>query len=635
MDPLFQSMREENENLIKALAFLEKQLEITLIEKDQINALHLDFKAHYEQMISQNNDFKKRLGEEHQARRDLEITHEQRVSDMKRTIDARQRDIEQMQAKMSLPIDSDIMRMKIQKDIEGRHRIELDQKQQDNERLSEQYYEMKRQVEILKTQLDSNRHEHEKEVIDMKDKHKQEIHEMMLENQALQSRADDKRDRELIRQLRRDLDENKRRITEMLTDSSDLRRERDLAKLEKNELVIQYTKDLEEERNQKRQIQSELDRVAFKLNCVEEEKQKLMLKVEKKQGEISNTHLEKNKLDSVLREKDALIDTICKQVTQLKEDLRQSDMQQQHLVKRLQEEEKEFHIRERKDKSKLQKEIEVLQRQILDIESTKRSDLEKAQSEFERIQREYRIVQEEKRMSLAKLQEVQVEYEAYRRQFEQKRIEQEQYESELKKLQEKYREAMSQLYSLKNDKDHLERSLQVAQQEVNRFNEGFDQEISIRNKERAEMQVRIQELITQNEKQRIETSRQIESYKSKYHQYKNKLKQANNSLQTLAERVAKYEMYMAAERENNGGIGSGEAGLGSTMKNLVGGGSISQQKLSQNRRSQVTAHAHYSSQGLMSDYAGVDEFNINDMQNDKMNEEIKKLLEENKRALNQ
>ena len=88
----------------------------------------------------------------------------------------------------------------------------------------------------------------------MKDKHKQEIHEMMLENQALQSRADDKRDRELIRQLRRDLDENKRRITEMLTDSSDLRRERDLAKLEKNELVIQYTKDLEEERNQKRQI---------------------------------------------------------------------------------------------------------------------------------------------------------------------------------------------------------------------------------------------------------------------------------------------------------------------------------------------------------------------------------------------
>lgn len=59
---------------------------------------------------------------------------------------------------------------------------------------------------------------------------------MMLENQALQSRADDKRDRELIRQLRRDLDENKRRITELLTEASDLRRERDFSKMEKNEL---------------------------------------------------------------------------------------------------------------------------------------------------------------------------------------------------------------------------------------------------------------------------------------------------------------------------------------------------------------------------------------------------------------
>jgi len=58
----------------------------------------------------------------------------------------------------------------------------------------------------------------------------------MLENQALQSRADDKRDRELIRQLRRDLDENKRRITELLTEASDLRRERDFSKMEKNEL---------------------------------------------------------------------------------------------------------------------------------------------------------------------------------------------------------------------------------------------------------------------------------------------------------------------------------------------------------------------------------------------------------------
>lgn len=49
-----------------------------------------------------------------------------------------------MQAKMQLPIDTDILRMKIQKDIEGRHRIELDQRQAEVDRLSDQYYEAKR-----------------------------------------------------------------------------------------------------------------------------------------------------------------------------------------------------------------------------------------------------------------------------------------------------------------------------------------------------------------------------------------------------------------------------------------------------------------------------------------------------------
>ena len=40
----------------------------------------------------------------------------------------------------------------------------------------------------------------------------------------------------------------------MLTESTELRRERDSIKLEKNEIFVQFTKDLEEERSSKRQI---------------------------------------------------------------------------------------------------------------------------------------------------------------------------------------------------------------------------------------------------------------------------------------------------------------------------------------------------------------------------------------------
>ncbi len=89
---------------------------------------------------------------------------------MKRTIEGQQREIEQMQQKMTLPIDTDIMRMKIQKDIETRHRADLDQKQQEVERLSESYYEAKRQLDVVKTQLETYKYESEKSLTDLKEK---------------------------------------------------------------------------------------------------------------------------------------------------------------------------------------------------------------------------------------------------------------------------------------------------------------------------------------------------------------------------------------------------------------------------------------------------------------------------------
>ena len=56
---------------------------------------------------------------------------------MRRLVDMKQREMDQMAQKLSLPIDTDILRMKIQKDLEARHRIDLEQKQNENERLSD------------------------------------------------------------------------------------------------------------------------------------------------------------------------------------------------------------------------------------------------------------------------------------------------------------------------------------------------------------------------------------------------------------------------------------------------------------------------------------------------------------------
>ena len=83
---------------------------------------------------------------------------------------------------MQLPVDADILRMKIQKDLEARHRGDLELRVQENERLQDQFYETKRQLDVAKTHLETQRYEGEKEVNDMRDRHKSEMQELMLEN---------------------------------------------------------------------------------------------------------------------------------------------------------------------------------------------------------------------------------------------------------------------------------------------------------------------------------------------------------------------------------------------------------------------------------------------------------------------
>lgn len=87
----------------------------------------------------------------------------------------KQREIDQLSQKLALPVDTDILRMKIMKDVESRHRIDLEQRSSENERLQDQYYEAKRQLDIVRTQFDSFKYESEKELNDHKEKLKAEI----------------------------------------------------------------------------------------------------------------------------------------------------------------------------------------------------------------------------------------------------------------------------------------------------------------------------------------------------------------------------------------------------------------------------------------------------------------------------
>lgn len=59
------------------------------------------------------------------------------------------------------------------------------------------------------------------------------------------------------------MDDLKRRLCESQQECLDLRKERDQLKIDKNELLIKNAKDVEEERNQRRVLQTENDKLKF------------------------------------------------------------------------------------------------------------------------------------------------------------------------------------------------------------------------------------------------------------------------------------------------------------------------------------------------------------------------------------
>lgn len=201
---------------------------------------------------------------------------------MASAIDRKQSELDTMAAKMVLPVDADIMRMRIQKDLEAKFRFELESRTQELERTSDSLFESRRQLEIVKTALEGTRYENDKFVQDLRDRHKSELDEIVQENHSLHLRLEESRDQEQVRKLRRDVDEAKRRISEQGQELIEIRKERDLAKMEKNDLLIKHAKEIEDERTTRRVLQTENDKLKFKNKCLEDDVHKQGLKAERK-----------------------------------------------------------------------------------------------------------------------------------------------------------------------------------------------------------------------------------------------------------------------------------------------------------------------------------------------------------------
>ena len=268
---LTQALIEEKNELERALFAVQEALQTSTNEKEQMHKLFNDFKSHFATIQQQCGNYQKRLVDEMTQRKQLEEQFESRLNQMAGAVERKQGELDTMAAKMVLPVDADILRMRIQKDLEAKFRFELESRTQELERTSDSLFESRRQLEIVKAALEGTRYENDKFVQDLRDRHKSELDEIVQENHSLHLRLEESRDQEQVRKLRRDVDEAKRRISEQSQELIEIRKERDLAKMEKNDLLIKHAKEIEDERTTRRVLQTENDKLKFKNKCLEDD----------------------------------------------------------------------------------------------------------------------------------------------------------------------------------------------------------------------------------------------------------------------------------------------------------------------------------------------------------------------------
>jgi hypothetical protein len=151
-------------------------------------------------------------------------------------------------------------------------------------------------------------------------------------------------------------------LSEKDTSYAEVCKERDNAKMERNDEFIKHAKELESERTSRRVLQTEADKLKFKVKCLEDDVHKESLKAERKTQEALACLKDKTSLLSTLKEKELMIDSLRRQVSQIKEDLHQRETELDAQARRVTTEDKHMQLLDRKEKSRLQREMENVER---------------------------------------------------------------------------------------------------------------------------------------------------------------------------------------------------------------------------------------------------------------------------------
>ncbi|KAL4512473.1 hypothetical protein ABPG72_005475 [Tetrahymena utriculariae] len=457
MTERYDQILEENANLKKALQQAKSVIERTSNDYETLKQIHEEFKIQQDRLKRENDELSVKVIQLMNDKKELEMQFDATIRNLKIAIDLKQREIEEVQAKIIPSFDQDMLRIKIINELEIPHRNQLEAKQEELERMQEQLDEYKRQINILNSRLEIINKDHERDIKSIKERHHLEVSEFMNEIKLANEKIDDQKDKENARKLRREVDELKQKLFQKDQECEELRRERDRCREEKNECLIRFSKQVDSERNEKRIYKAESEKLAIRVRFLDEESKKNKIKFDSILSDSEIQKREKETLSEEVRKKDDLIHQLQRRITELEDEhvIIQAKAFEQNT--KVYNEERDKFLEERNRSIQLQKEFDQIKQSYNDLNEENKQLRNKIQKDLSQLRQDNMTTSEERdklRRQKEILEKDNIEKDKQARQREEELNE---LERELENVRRKYRESQQRIQNLESNVDTLQR----------------------------------------------------------------------------------------------------------------------------------------------------------------------------------
>lgn len=126
-------------------------------------------------------------------------------------------------------------------------------------------------------------------------------------------------------------------------------------------------------------------------------------------------------------------------------------------------------------------------------------------------------------------------------------------EKEFAKLQDKCRDVQNNEFNLSTQKEHQEATVKIQEDQIIKLTTRYQEDEAQWKEDKQELTAKLQELYIALDKTKREANSQIQGLKTKSNEYKQKVKHANNQINTLAQRLALTEMGKEGAAAGGGG----------------------------------------------------------------------------------